>query len=281
MTQVIAPDIQALEGRVSHEISPGERMPTDDRDVYLAVGRSALHAIRLAQQLGAAPDFTSILDMPCGHGRVTRWLRAAYPVARITACDLLQDGVDFCARTFDAQRVYSTLRPDASLFTDRYDLIFVGSLLTHVDADRWDHFIDLWWTLLQPGGLLVVTTHGDLVAERMRSGDLYGYPPLSVARLLRTYEHSRFGFLEESPTSIDYGITISKPDWVLRRLLRHDARVVLFSAALWDRHQDVAAVTSLDSSLTWCTAPRSTSGSLCTASVTSCPCAASVRAISA
>lgn len=229
-----------VDERVSRHISLDERMLTEH---YFDVGESALRAVRLAQRLAGARDFTSILDMPCGHGRVARWLRAAYPAAQLTACDVLQDGVDFCATEFGARSVYSNMKPDAGMFDDTYDLIFVGSLLTHVDADRWDHFIDLWWTLLRPGGLLVVTTHGDWVAERMRGGNLYGYPPLSIERLLRTYEHARFGFLEESPASIHYGITLSKPDWVLRRLLRCDGgRVVLYSERLWDRHQDVAAI---------------------------------------
>ncbi|MBV8529480.1 MAG: class I SAM-dependent methyltransferase [Candidatus Dormibacteraeota bacterium] len=233
----------ALDERLSRDVSPDERMPVDNLDVYFDVGRSALRAIQLAQELASVSGFTSILDMPCGHGRVARWLRAAYPAARLTACDLLTDGVDYCARTFDARPVHSTMQPDASMFDDTYDLIFVGSLLTHVDADRWDRFIDLWWALLRPGGLLIVTTHGDYVAERMRGGELYGYPPLSIERLLRTYAHARFGFLEESPGSIDYGITVSKPDWVLHRLLRCEgARVVLYSERLWDRHQDVAAI---------------------------------------
>ena len=242
MSQVSVPldTSPELQERVSRHISLDERMLSEK---YFDVGESALRAIRLTQSLAGARDFTSILDMPCGHGRVARWLRAAYPAARLTACDVLKDGVDFCARTFSASAVYSSTHPEAAMFGDSYDLIFVGSLLTHVDADRWDHFLDLWWTLLRPGGLLIVTTHGDWVAERMRGGHLYGYPPLSIERLLRTYEHARFGFLEESPTSIEYGITLSKPDWVLRRLQRcEDARVVLYSERLWDRHQDVAAI---------------------------------------
>lgn len=235
--------LSATTGAVSREISRHERMPVADVDGYLAVGRSALRAVRLAQLAASSSDFQSILDMACGHGRVTRWLKAAYPDAQITACDLLTDGVDFCARAFGATPVYATqhLAPDA--FPDRYDLIFVGSLLTHVDVEQWDRLISLWYALLRPEGLLVVTTHGDLVAERMRAGHLYGYPAPAIARMLRVYEHARFAFLEESLQNIDYGITLAKPDWTLARLGHHrDISVVLYSAALWDHHQDVAAV---------------------------------------
>jgi SAM-dependent methyltransferase len=228
---------------VSRQISPRERMPAADVDAYFAVGRSALKAIRLAQIASGKPDFASILDMPCGHGRVLRWLKAAYPGAKLTACDILADGADFCAESLGATPVYSSPFPEAATFADRYDLIFVGSLLTHVDVHQWDHLISLWHTLLTPDGLLVVTTHGELVAERLRAGHLYGYPQAAVTRTLRTYAHAGFAFLEEPPDNIDYGITIARPDWTLSRLLRHaDFRVVMAGEALWDRHQDVTAV---------------------------------------
>lgn len=48
-----------------------------------------------------------ILDFGCGHGRVMRWLRAAYPNARITGTDVDKGGVDFCAATFGSHTVVS------------------------------------------------------------------------------------------------------------------------------------------------------------------------------
>jgi SAM-dependent methyltransferase len=218
-------------------------MPTEDLPGYLATGKSALKAVQLAELAAHRTGFTSILDMACGHGRVLRWLQAAYPEARLTACDLLRDGVDFCARTFGATPVYSTPSPTAEMFSDRYDLIWVGSLLTHLDAHRWVDFIRLWHDLLAPDGVLIVTTHGELVAERMRVGNLYGYPETSIRRTLRSYSHAGFAFLEASTEEIDYGISIAKPEWVIHRLLeRPDFRLVLFAEALWANHQDVAAV---------------------------------------
>jgi SAM-dependent methyltransferase len=228
---------------VNTTVSPNERMPAEDLPGYLATGRSALKAVQLVEMAARKKGFVSILDMACGHGRVLRWLQAAYPDARLTACDLLQDGVDFCASTFGATPVYSTPSPAIEIFPDRYDLIWVGSLLTHLDADRWLAFMQLWHDLLAPDGVLVVTTHGELVAERMRVGNLYGYPETSILRTLRTYRHAGFAFLEASPEEIDYGISIAKPEWVVRRLLEHpDFRLVLYTEALWANHQDVVAV---------------------------------------
>ena len=228
---------------VNSTVSPAERMPAEDLAGYLATGRSALRAVHLAQLAARKSAFASILDMACGHGRVLRWLKAAYPDARLTACDLLPDGVDFCRNAFGATSVYSTPVLGQDMFPDRYDLIWVGSLLTHLDADQWVNFIRLWHDILAPDGLLVVTTHGELVAERLRTGSDYGYPATSVRRMLRSYDHAGFAFLEASAEEIDYGISISKPEWVIHRLLSHsDLRLVLFTEALWANHQDVVAV---------------------------------------
>jgi hypothetical protein len=170
-------------------------------------------------------------------------LKAAYPQAELSACDLLTDGVDFCAAEFGAKPIYSAIDITAESFPDRYDLIWVGSLFTHIDVPQWDSFIELFAELLLPGGLLVMTTHGELVAERMRTGHVYGYPERAVERALRAYDHAGFMFLEEAPESIQYGITISRPEWVIERLLRHrDLRLAMYSEAQWANHQDVVAV---------------------------------------
>jgi SAM-dependent methyltransferase len=187
-----------------------------------------------------------------------RWLRAAYPTAQLTACDLLVDGVDFCRDAFGAIPVYSQPKITAAAFPSAYDLIWVGSLFTHVDAPDWDYLLSLFHQLLRPEGLLVLTTHGDLVAERMRTGHLYGYPERSVIRALRAYDHAGFAFLEEAPDSIDYGITVAHPSWVVRWALGHDDfRLVLYSEALWANHHDVVAVVKRASEPTIAESPYS------------------------
>jgi SAM-dependent methyltransferase len=246
LSRVFAASLTATATPVIELISSDERMPAEDVEGYLATGRSALRAVRLAQFAAGVGDFTSILDLPSGHGRVLRWLKAAYPDARLTASDLLTGGVDFCAETFGATAAHSVPSPTADIFGGKFDLIWVGSLFTHLDVPQWDHFIELFDELLVPNGIAVVSTHGELVAERMRQGNLYGYPELSVQRALRTYSHAGFTFLEEAPSSIEYGITISTPAWVVDRFLRRpNFRLVMFTEALWANHQDVIAVMKL------------------------------------
>lgn len=235
-------DLDSIAHRVATEISPDERMPSTDVQGYLRVGESALRSIRIAQLAGGAPDFGNILDFACGHGRVLRWLKAAYPQARLFASDILPDAVDFCVRQFGATGILSGHEPARAMFKDRYDLIWVGSLLTHVDVPKWRRLIALWVDLLTADGILVITTHGEFVARRMDVGHLYGYPAQQIKRMLRAYEHAGFAFLEESPTSVDYGISVARPDWVLREVMAYkELRSILAAEMLWDTHQDVFA----------------------------------------
>ena len=227
---------------VDATISPNDAMAVADVPGYLAVGESALKAIRLGLMGARSQPPARVLDFACGHGRVMRWLRAAFPHAQLTGSDIDTDGVDFCARTFDAKGVYSTPSPGAELFDDRYDLIWVGSLFTHLDRDRWPRFLDLLHDLLAVGGVLVMTTHGELVAERMRCGAHYGYPEAAVAAAVADFESSGFGFIRDGSPS-GYGISVSSLPWVAAEVLRHrDLRMVQCTEALWANHQDVVAL---------------------------------------
>jgi hypothetical protein len=58
-------------------------------------------------------------------------LSAASPDAAITACDLDHEAVEFCARTFSARPAFSRELPEQIALPERFDLIWVGSLLTH------------------------------------------------------------------------------------------------------------------------------------------------------
>src|SRR5260370_28242185 len=129
-------------------------MFTDEPEVYFSVGWSALRCINISlMAAGTEPaSVGTILDLPCGHGRVQRYLREAFQNADITACDLLHDGVDYCAKTFGARPLYSDENPaNIAIEANSFDLIWVGSLLTHLRADRWRDFLGLFERSLRLG----------------------------------------------------------------------------------------------------------------------------------
>ena len=227
------------ESRVVREIAPGDAMSDGNTEAYFAIGRAALDCI--APGLDASPKkrFPRILDLACGHGRVLRWLRAAFPKSEITACDIETDGVDFCARTFDAVPVYSAVDPHAIRLEGTFDLIWCGSLLTHLDTDGWNGFLDLVQSVLAPGGVLTFTVHGRRVAYLLGLGvnDL-GLAAEPTERLLDSFHRTGFGY-EDYAGQDGYGISLSSPGWVSARITEiREWRLAHFREAGWKNFQD-------------------------------------------
>ncbi|MGE0724544.1 MAG: trans-aconitate 2-methyltransferase, partial [Alphaproteobacteria bacterium] len=181
------------------------------QDQYFRVGEAGLRAVVRAMLLAEKTSLGSILDLPCGHGRVLRMLRAAFPQARIVACDLDRGGVEFCARTFGAVPVVSAADPRAIPVEGDFDLIWCGSLLTHFDARRYRAFVDWFIDRLAPEGLLVFTNHGRWSLDYHRT-----YPYIAEDRFQRIAADvaaSGFGYADY-PDQSGYGISIARPSWV-------------------------------------------------------------------
>jgi SAM-dependent methyltransferase len=238
-TEVLEP----ADPSVIRDVSPHDVMYQTDPVYYFRHGDSALHCIRTALTAVERRGVERILDLPSGHGRVLRTLRAAFPDARITACDISTDAVDFCAGTFGAVPVYSNADPGRIELEGDFDLIWCGSLLTHVDAQLWDGFLDLFESRLAPEGVLVFTTHGRRIAHLLRVGakEFPGLGPQRSERMLELFDRSGFGY-QERMDGTGYGISLASPSWVCARLeTKPSWRVVLYQEMGWSHTQDVVA----------------------------------------
>jgi SAM-dependent methyltransferase len=238
------PKPDAMQG-VSRSISPRDGMLLDDRPHYFDAGASALHCVQSALfTTQRRPDTVRrILDLPCGHGRVLRFLRAAFPKAAIDACDLDRDGVDFCAANFSARPIHSQVEPAAIPLAGPYDLIWCGSLLTHLPEERGRQFIGLFRQALAPGGVLVLTLHGARYADDIATGrKKWDLTDAQIARLLAQYRQGGFGYADYTDGS-GYGFSLCQPAHALGQLLPHpDWRVIGYTERGWDQRQDVAAL---------------------------------------
>ncbi len=230
---------------VIQTIGAGDEMFTGDTRHYFGVGTSALHCIQSGMFASGKPasSVQSILDLPCGHGRVMRYLKAAFPAAQITACDLHTGAVDFCASTFAAHPVYSHTDVNQIALTDKYDLIWSGSLLTHLRPNVCADFVKLFSRLINPGGLIIFTLHGRWVERSLATGRyLYGLKPADVAALLAEYYETGFGYADY-PWVSGYGISVSSPAFVLSKLIAlPDLKLIAYHEKGWDNHQDVVCL---------------------------------------
>jgi SAM-dependent methyltransferase len=233
-----------IDPEVVREIAQGDQM-NDHPESYFVAGRDALRLINVAlaslPPTYPGPQVRRILDLPCGHGRVMRYLRAGFPEAELVGCDILTDGVDFCAETFGAVPVYSDPDPARIKLEGKFDLIWCGSLFTHIDSPAWLSFLDLFEAHLAENGVALFTTHGRRAGDLLdRGATTLGLTPRGVDAILEEHGSTGFGY-HDYPGQNGYGISLATPEWVCAEVTRRPGwRLTSFTEMGWVSFQDVA-----------------------------------------
>jgi SAM-dependent methyltransferase len=212
---------------------------------YFEVGRSAIELITDAMVLARRTDLARILDFPCGGGRVTRHLVKFFPDSEISASDIEREKQAFVVSRYGAKAVdcppnFTTPLPV------QYDLIFVGSLFTHLDAGLFERALDFFLDGLATGGILVMTLHGRYTATAVSAGRTD--PRDIVLRTVDKFARTGFSYVEQERTryGVSYGASFSAPSWVASLIERRaHATLLAYKERAWDNHQDALIVQKL------------------------------------
>ena len=213
---------------VVKEVSPQDLMYTGSWGAYAYAGVSAVRCIRELLRKFDRPDPAGILDLPCGHGRELRFLKLAYPDAEIGVCDVDEDGVEFCARVFGGRPTVSDVDPAKVSFDRRYDLVWSGSLFTHLSAERWPGFLDLFARATQPGGTVLFSCNSFLPEATLQS---LGLSAREAARILDDFKHRRFGYVDVGDGS--WGLSLARPGWVAEQIERSPLELISYERGAW------------------------------------------------
>ena len=215
-----------------------------DGSHYLSVGLSAIHCIQLAMDHSPRePSEDRILDFACGYGRVLRFLKARFPQSNISAADIDRRAIKFCCRnfavpTFPSHREFSRIHlPKA------FDIIWCGSLVTHLNQERTKDLLSFFFQTLDPGGICVFTTHGIKVHQTMAAKILtYGLAQDHIDELMAGFETSGYGYTDYEPIRHGYGVSLTS-EKAIRQLAASVGswQCIMFIPALWDAHHDVFA----------------------------------------
>jgi SAM-dependent methyltransferase len=223
--------------------SPEDWIHNRGEATYYTTGRTTIRRVRLAMLQTRKTEVRRILDFGSGYGRILRQFKAAFPEARLAACDILAEAVDFCAETFGAEPVYAADDPGETKLEGKFDLIWLGSLFTHLAAERWTSLLDLLERVLEPEGLLMFTTQGrfirDQIAERTWQ-DAFGRPiwvnwgvtEQQLDGAVADYDRDGFGYLEWGSLHRQYGTSIATPAWVMEQLQERRGLEII---SYWER----------------------------------------------
>ena len=214
---------------------------------YFEVGASAIANIVLAWISGGNDHIGRVLDLPCGHGRVLRHLIKLLPDAQFDACDLDKTGIEFCAETFGARPLLSEADLTKMHFDTNYDLIWVGSLFTHISHDLARLWLAHLAKFLSPRGFLVGTTHGRW-SEHVHKHHPY-IAKNSWDIILDGYRRSGYGYCDyharesHDYLSGSYGISLAKPHTIVADIEQvPGVRLLLYRERAWADHQDIFAI---------------------------------------
>jgi trans-aconitate methyltransferase len=207
---------------------------------YLRVGRSAYTNIALSLLAANAPDPGAILDFGCGAGRVTRWLRTAYPAAEITVADLNPHWVSFCKQTFNADELTTYLDLSKLEIDRKYNLIWVGSVVTHLSHGQTVILLNKLFDALADGGVLVVSTHGRRMLLNQTSGRHKYISDEAFGAIVAQALLSGYGY---APHRGSGGISLCTPGWLAQWCaVTPRRRILTLSEQAWDAHQDVVSI---------------------------------------
>ena len=232
-------------------ISPNDDMWKAGQDWYFSAGENAIEIILSAFTYSWLNDVQSILDLPCGFGRVTRHLLAAFPKAQISCCDLNQEGVDFCQEAFSATGIYS--HPDLlQVPLAKYDLIWIGSLFTHLAQYQTASWLAYLSSCLNDNGILIGTFHGvwSIVVHEK-------YGPLIDdtvwPHILRQYEQEGYGYAPY-PNSEDssYGVSLVSSSKLMEIASQISGiRILSYTERAWTGNHDVLVLGRADRLQLW------------------------------
>lgn len=229
-----------LLAKVSSRIYYNDGMYDGDGAHYYKVGLSAIYCIDDALERAKLTNVRTILDLPCGSGRVMRFLVQRFPEAEITACELEPGPVQFCVRAFGAEPAYSSVNLDEVSLSKTFDLIWCGSLVTHLNDHGIAALLKLFRRHLSDKGLVIFTTHGDFVHRRIPARDFdYQLTREQIDRIGRDYPQTGYGF-EDYAGEENWGVSLTSPEWIRTRVRELGGlREVFFKERGWDNHQDV------------------------------------------
>lgn len=142
--------------------SPGSTNPIRD---YLADGWRTLSELMVLLERLDRPllKTDSMMEFACGFGRFTRHLAPLLP-GRVSCADILPGSVKFVREQFCVQSFESAMNPEQLRFPNRYELVFVLSLFTHLPVSAWRAWLRTLAAAVEPGGLLLLSFHNEQAA---------------------------------------------------------------------------------------------------------------------
>ena len=160
------------------EISPNDEIylhhfskiqdETKAKNYYFSSGQNVATNLvaYLRTETNIEPSQSSILDFAAGYGRVTRWLVQDFN--SVTVSELEQDMIDFHKTWFGVDGFLSGTHPQSLRnHPEKYSVIWVFSLFTHLPEETWSNWLEALTGLLAKDGYIFFSCHSYELFEKI------------------------------------------------------------------------------------------------------------------
>lgn len=172
-----------------------------------------------------------VLDFGCGWGRTVRYFTKHFPPSNLYGVDANPEVIRFCLEsnqwaTFEINDVL----PPSRFSDSTFDLIYGYSVFSHLSLEAHNRWVDEFFRILKPGGLLMVTTwprqfieHCEWLrtsesARRLpESHRISGGAFLDTAAALAAYDRGEFCFSYRNPSDPPHFGEACIPEKYVRR----------------------------------------------------------------
>ncbi|MGO9007003.1 MAG: class I SAM-dependent methyltransferase [Beijerinckiaceae bacterium] len=143
------------------------------------------------------------LEIGCGYGRIVRELVKRMPASRVSVSDVIDPAARFTASEFGVHKV--PVLEDAGMQLDgMFDLVYLLSVYTHLRSDMIAANLARVTAVLKPGGVAVLTVHGQGSAETLERYSQYW---LDKARVLDELARAGYYYERYPYYYAEYGLT--------------------------------------------------------------------------
>lgn len=199
----------------------GEAALHEPKNFYLQI-----HDVAKKTNLTFSKD-TKILDFGCGYGRMYRFFMKDVPPGNLIGTDVTTSFYQICLDTFPPKEsVFMVNEPFPPLSFDNstFDIIYLYSIFSHLSEDCFTAWLDEFYRICKPGGLIIFTVRQQSFLTDMQHMDLKQYNSsyletlynqFSSPEIQKQYDNGDFIFFpngggEQMKTTF-YGDTVIPP----------------------------------------------------------------------
>ncbi|MGI9234302.1 MAG: class I SAM-dependent methyltransferase, partial [Woeseiaceae bacterium] len=179
-----------------------------------------------------------VLEVGCNYGRIVRQLVTKIDPSRVYGCDILEEGINFCAKEFNINALPPTF-DEGFPKVPTFDLVYLLSVFTHMSDSAVTLLLQDIDKSMNPGAVLVFSANGPISASKVEK---YGSPWIDRKDKIRKAMDERGSYFEE----YSYGANRLGMSWHTKDRIHdivsstcRDLQLRKYAPARIDNHQDI------------------------------------------